>query len=140
MEDKHQLEETDKDKKLKEKEIFKFSFSSLISFIIDYSLYTIVIMISNNTILSNILARIISSIVNYVLNKRIVFKSKNSKVIEIIKYYSLAVVILIVNTLILKLLSNYIYPLIAKLLTELILFIISFIIQKKYIFKGSDKN
>ena len=125
--------------KIKKKEIFKFSFSSLICFIIDYSCYTLLLLIFKNIILSNIIARIISSIANFLINKNMVFKSNKNIKIEIIKYYFLVIIILIINTIILKILSSIINPYLSKIITELSLFILSFIIQKKFIFKGSDK-
>ena len=140
MEDKLQtkIEEIVKDKNKKGKEIYRFSFSSLISFIIDYSLYSIILLISNNIILSNVIARIFSSIVNFTINKKMVFQSKKNLKQEILKYYILAFSILILNSIVLNYLSLYINPFMAKLITELLLFILSYFIQKKFVFKGSD--
>ncbi len=135
---KNQTEELDEDKKKKEKEILKFSFSSLICFGIDYCCYIIFLFLKKNLILSNIIARIISSIANFIINKKLVFKSTNKIKIEMLKYFSLVFLILSLNTIILKFLSQIINPYIAKFIVELILFIISFGIQNKYIFKGSE--
>lgn len=137
--DKDQLEVTNKDKKKIEKEIIKFSFSSLICFLIDYTVYILVLTVSNNIILSNIIARIISSMTNFSINKNIVFKEKSNLKEQIIKYFSLVIIILLLNSTLLKMISYTINPYISKLLTELILFILSYNIQKKYIFKGCDK-
>ena len=52
------------------KEIFKFLSSSIISFFIDYILYTILNIFTNKLILSNIIARIVSATVNYNINKK----------------------------------------------------------------------
>ena len=134
---KDQMEVIEEDKK-KGKEIFKFSFSSLISFLIDYSFYSSLLLITHNIIIANIIARIISSICNFSINKKLVFKSSKNIKDEIIKYYSLVIIILILNTIILKILSNFITPYIAKIIVEILLFIINYIIQKKIIFKGSD--
>ena len=129
--------DTIKDSILVYKEIIKFSLSSLISFIIDYLLYTLFIILSNNLILSNIIARIISAIFNYVVNRNIVFENKRKISKSIIEYFSLAILILIINTLILDLLVNklFINAILAKLLVEITLFIISYIVQHKFIFK-----
>lgn len=59
------------------KEIIKFSCSSIISFFVDYSLYSIFVLTIGNIVLSNIFARIISATVNYTINKKIVFHSHN---------------------------------------------------------------
>ena len=120
------------------KEIFKFSLSGIISFIIDYLLFTIILLLSSNLVLSNVIARIISSSINYSINRNIVFKSSNSIFKSLCKYIMLAIMILLLNTIILKLLSTIINPFISKIITEIILFFISYFVQSKIIFKGSN--
>lgn len=119
------------------KQILKFSASSFISFLIDYIFYTLFTILSGNIVLANIMARIISSLTNYNINKRLVFNSKNK---SFIKYYLLVITILTLNTIILWLISHIINVYVAKIITEIILFTLSYIIQKKLIFKGSDKH
>lgn len=117
------------------KEILKFSCVSLCSFIIDYFLYVIFSLTLKNIFLSNILARMISSTFNYFMNKQLVFKGKSAN--ALIKYYLLVVIILLVNTSLLKVIVDYlmINEFIAKIIVEVSLFIISFIVQKLVIFK-----
>lgn len=119
------------------KELIKFSLSSLISFIIDYILYTLFILLSNKLIISNILARVISSITNYTINKKIVFKNKRKISKTIIEYIILSIFILSINTIILNILVNklMVNAIVAKLLVEIFLFSISYIVQQKFIFK-----
>lgn len=115
------------------KEIIKYSLSSFVSFLFDYLLYIIFILLFNNAIVSNILSRILSSTLNYNINKTYVFKSKNK---SLISYFALASIILILNTLFLSLLTYInINVYIAKIIVELVLFSLSYIIQKKIIFK-----
>ena len=117
------------------KEIIKFSLSSIISFIVDYISYIIFNIILKNVILSNIIARIISSTTNYLINKNIVFKSKNNTFKTALKYFSLVIGILLLNTLILSFLTSLnINIYLAKLITELLLFFISWLVQKNEIF------
>ena len=120
------------------KEIFKFASSSLLSFFIDYILFTILNIFTNTIIISNVISRIVSSTINYKINKHIVFKSNKKSSKSVIEYFSLALIILILNTIILKLLSYIITPLISKLITEIILFTFSWLIQKYIIFKKED--
>lgn len=136
----HSHFKTIKDSFLVYKEIFKFLMSSIISFIIDYLAYLIFIFITNNLVISNIIARIISSTCNYNINKRIVFNNKEQDHNQLLKYYVLASIILIFNTIILnflvyKLLIN---KLLAKIITELILVTLSWLVQKKIIFYKKD--
>lgn len=119
------------------KEIIKFSGSSIISFIVDYLLYSVSFILTGKLILSNALARIISGTVNYTINKKIVFKSQNNAIKSAIYYIFLALVILILNTLVLKSLVTFIgiNAFIAKIITEIILFVLSYTVQKRYIFR-----
>ena len=120
------------------KEILKFSLSSIISFLIDYFLCLVLVFTTGYVALSNIVARVVSSLINYNINRKIVFEADSNK--SFIKYYLLVLFILILNTIVLTVLSNFLNIAVAKLLTELILFTVSLTIQKKFIFKGSDKN
>ena len=119
------------------KDIIKFSGSSFLSFIVDYLLYSLLILIGNKVIISNILARIVSCNFNYYMNKKYVFKDSNKIKDSIFKYYLLAGIILIVNSLLLNILVNklLISKFIGKLLVEIILFIFNYIIQRKLIFR-----
>ena len=124
------------------KEIIKFSLSSIVSFIIDYVFFTIFLSIVKNTTISNIIARVISSIINYSINKNIVFKSKNSLYKSAVQYFLLAICILILNTIILNIFVNIfnVHPLIAKLVTEIILFFINWLIQKNIVFEHQKNS
>ena len=128
------------------KEILKFSISSILSFLIDILFFSFFIHIfkssSQVVIISNILARVISSTFNFYSNKRFVFKKKNNTKKEIISYFSLAIFILLLNTIILSLLTVVLqFPKVpAKVFTEFILFIGNYLIQSKFIFGRSDNN
>lgn len=95
-----------------------------------------------NILVVNILSRLISSFWNYTLNKKIVFKEKNKS--SLLRYYLLVIVILLLNTAMLGILVNYLAmnKYLAKILVEFILFILSFFIQKIFVFKAktSDNN
>lgn len=126
-----------KDSFLIYKNIIKFSFSSIFSFLIDYLFYVIFLISIKKILLSNILARAISSIVNYNINRKLVFDSKKKVKSSVFKYFSLVALILILNTFILNLILCYtnVNALLAKILTEILSFIISFLVQQKFIFK-----
>ena len=117
------------------KEIISFSFSGIISFIVDYLLFILFKVLLENITIANVIARAISSTLNYIINKNIVFKSNKNIVKSLLQYYSLAILILVLNTIILNLLCMIINPIVSKLITEVILFIISWLVQKKLIFK-----
>ena len=124
---------TIKDSILVYKEIIKFSLSSIISFIIDYILF-IILSTNINISISTIIARIISSSINFILNKKIILNRKNNLKKEIINYIKLAITILLFNIMIINILTLMINKPLAKLLTEFILFIANYHIQKRIIF------
>ena len=117
------------------KEIIKFSLSDIISFLIDLILFIVFKVVLNNITIANVIARAISSTINYIINKNIVFKSNKNIAKSLLEYYGLVIFILLINTLLLNLLSIIINPILAKLITEIILFIISWLVQKILIFK-----
>ncbi len=121
--------------------LIKFIFSSGTSFILDLILFTLLNFLLKKTfqaeaiLVATILARILSSLYNYFLNSRFVFKSFTKT--SIIKYYILVIVQMIVSALIVYLINKYlkiISPTIIKFNIEIILFIINYFIQKNFIF------
>lgn len=127
------------------KEILKFSTSSLIGFLADYLAYSLLFLFTQKLKLSNVLARVISASINFTLNRRFVFKSKAPLWRAAVKYALLAIGILICNTLVLELLVTFcgIHQMLAKLLTELLFFILSWLVQRLVVFKnqtGGDRQ
>lgn len=122
----------------------KFATSSFMGFLIDYALFCGLSFIFPDTktyiLLSNVAARVVSAICNYTINCRLVFKEKQT-VRSAVSYFLLAVFILCMNNVVLLIysaipeLSLYL----AKIFTELTLFVTSYLIQKKVIFKNKFK-
>lgn len=123
-------------------EILKFSLSSIVSFFIDYGMYSLLILLTHSfsSIVSlgiaNVGARVISASVNYTINRKIVFKSNANVLQTAIQYTILAILILCGNTALIELLVNSfgINPFLSKLITELVFFIISWTAQHFIIF------
>jgi putative flippase GtrA len=119
------------------KDILKFSCSSLLSFFVDYILYSVLLLLTDNLKVSNIGARVVSSCFNFTMNKRYVFRSKESILKTAVKYFALAACILAANTVLLELCTSYLIHnrFIAKILIEILLFFISWTVQKSFVFK-----
>lgn len=119
------------------KEIFKFSASSLISFVIDYLLFTLFTILTLPPVLANVLARLISGTVNFCINREFVFKSKGNILKAAIKYILLAAFILAGNTALLWVFVNvcHMNQYAAKIITEVIFFAVSWLLQKCFVFK-----
>lgn len=128
------------------KVIFGFIASSIISWVVDYALVLILTKVFSDVLSGDsfhlfsltlepklpalVIARIISSLVNYTLNRRIVFETNGS----VLRYYILAVFILAANYGLLALLTPSIPLWIAQILSQLVLYPLSFILQRKFVF------
>ena len=115
--------------------IIKYIFSSGSSFFIDILLFTIFNYFFNNILISTIIARIISSLYNYFINSRLVFKNYTKS--SIIKYYCLVIIQMFVSALsvwIINIVTN-IDATIIKIPVDIMIFVINYVIQKNFIFK-----
>ena len=130
------------------KEILKFSASSFVGFLIDYGMYALLLAVTgklavaNSLIVSNIGARVVSSAANYTINRKLVFRSNTKAVKSALQYFALAALILAGNTAILSVLVGTfgIGRMAAKVITEIILFSISWLVQKYVIFYTAEEN
>lgn len=124
------------------KEILKFSASSLISFLVDYGVYSLLLLLSANLPLSNILARVLSASVNFTLNRKYVFKSSRRIIKSAAQYFILAACILLGNTIVLELLVNVcgIHEMLAKIITEALFFVLSWLVQHSIIFRKNKSE
>ena len=121
------------------REILRFSASSLLSFFIDYGLFCALMGLTGMTVLSNVLARTVSASVNFSLNRSFVFGSRAHILRSAVRYFLLAVVVLIFNTCILRLLIGAGLPyMLAKLLTETVIFLFSWTAQRLFVFKEAN--
>lgn len=119
--------------------IFKYIMSSGLSFIIDISIFGLINTIFKNIILATIIARIISSLVNYIINRNVVFKSNLSRRKTIIQYYTLVLVQMLISAFSVDFIFSIIKfnPTIIKIMVDSIIFVANFLIQKYLIFKNS---
>lgn len=124
------------------KEIFRFSAASFVSFLLDYAMYTFFLWItmgfsqSISLFTSNVTARIVSGCFNYYVNGKLVFQKERTSIKAAAKYILLAAGILAGNTIVLEWLvylgmNQYI----GKLCTEFLFFLVSWFVQRTFIFK-----
>lgn len=125
------------------KEILKYSASSFASFLLDYGLYSLMTVCtaglgSMSLLLSNVTARMVSAGFNFTVNRRLVFQSERHVWTSAAQYAALAAAILAGNTLVLRSLVGQwsMNPFTAKLLTELLFFTASWVVQRVVIFPG----
>ena len=124
--------------------IFKFGMSSLLAAVIDYVLVLLLSALtrglapSTSLAVSVVGARLVSASVNFSINRRMVFKGDETLGRAIAKYAVLALCILAVNYALMHLLTIALgWPIaLAKLLVEVLLFSVSFLVQGKFVYRG----
>lgn len=134
-------------KLIKKYETFiKYIFSAGISFILDLVLFTFFSKLLGlaigdiSIIVGTILARIISSLVNYFLNKNKVFEHGKDKAMDketLIKYYILVVIQMGVSAFAVWIIHDVINieATFIKIFVDIIIFVVNYFVQKIFIFK-----
>lgn len=125
------------------KTILSFLGSSILCFLIDIGIYSLIIYFVYNNELSSqhifiatLFSRIISSITNFIINYKVVFKSSENIKASIVKYYSLAIVQMFASSFGTMLMTLVIQSaIVAKIVVDLLLFFASYLVQKKLIFR-----
>ena len=130
--------------------LIRFISSSIISSVIDVLLAWILLdvlklwMTSDfwRIALSSLIARILSTIVNYVINKKYVFKGKNNSKQTAKRFLILTVVITILSTLFVYVASSLhiMSEKLAKPIGDLLLFLLSYSAQTKWVFKNNESK
>lgn len=126
----------------------KFIASSLIGFLVDNVVFTVLVWMfglfaisrSFNIFVSLVVARIISAGVNYFLNRHLVFNSKAKRSLSLSRYAILAIAIMVLSyggTLVLTYLVDACGVRITgiKIIVDIILFLLSYKLQKIWVFK-----
>lgn len=123
------------------KQAAKFSASSFASFLIDYAMYALLLMIGPGLVFANIGARLISSAANYTINRKLVFRSGKKVATSAVQYFALAAFILAGNTFVLHTMvaSLGINSMAAKVLTEVLFFMISWTVQRYVVFYDGNE-
>lgn len=125
---------------------FKYLLSSLSSFLVDIGLFQLFLWISLSVgihrgalliLLSTILARIISSYFNFIMNKNFVFDGEKRIHKTIVKYYRLAVFQMLLSAAMVTVVWNMFSDseTAIKIVVDTILFIASYQVQRRWVFR-----
>lgn len=120
--------------------LLRFSLSSLVASMLDIVLFSISYKLTSNILLSIFLGRYtIGPLVNFFVNRNYVFHHKERLNKSIFKYYLFATIMGICAFLLIKVVTEQLIVgvIAAKILVETFLFIISFTMQRDYIFSNS---
>lgn len=118
--------------------ILKYILSSLFSFIVDYGVFVLMNISFPQQLMGSVfVARAISSLVNFLINRNLVFRQKGAATNAFFGYYILVVIIMVTNYGLIKLLSGNLNLSVywAKLIADTILYFVAFRIQRDFIFR-----
>jgi glycosyltransferase involved in cell wall biosynthesis len=113
----------------------RFAAISLFSAIIDFTLFSFMYWLKKNIFLAVLVGRILSASFNFTLNHHLAFKSKNKLLPAAIKYASLASFLGLIAYSLIKFIHSFginVYS--SKIIAEIALFILSFTVQRFFIF------
>lgn len=123
------------------KMILLFAASSLLAAAVDYvlvlSLSALFAKQAQGLLWSVVLARVISSFLNYMLNRKLVFEDCSRR--SVFRYYLVAAGIMAANYGLLSLISGVMPLALAKLLVELALYPLSFYLQRRFVFAWGER-
>ncbi|MBO4696599.1 MAG: bifunctional glycosyltransferase family 2/GtrA family protein [Lachnospiraceae bacterium] len=129
--------------------ILKFIGSSIASFLVDFVIFTILNLLIGDSMeettriaVATVGARIVSSIFNYTLNRKVVFKSDADMKKSLVRYFLLAICQVTVSFLLVDLIAEKWLGLgasflesVIKMVVDLVLFMISYQIQQRWVFR-----
>jgi len=127
---------------------FKFMASSFVSFLTDWGVYSILLLLLTDRLedkitlaIAVVSGKIVSSVLNFFLNRKVVFKSKSGMGGTLVRYYILWAcqtacsygLIFLLGKLFPE--GSVVVKIFLKPLVDIILFILSYQIQKRWVFK-----
>lgn len=121
----------------------KYTLASLSSFILDIAIFQFVLMLTGSLqesiriYVATVVARILSSIYNFLINKNVVFQRKDSGSGMLIKYYILCIIQMCCSAGLVLVFYRFLHipETVVKIIVDTVLFMVSYRIQKKFIFK-----
>ncbi|MGO2542626.1 MAG: GtrA family protein [Specibacter sp.] len=118
--------------------LLKFSLSSFLGFLVDTVAFLVLMAATGSLWMAVVGARAISSAANFTVNRHLVFPAGRSAPLKQTagRYFALVVFLLAANYgLLLSFTQAGLPAFPAKVLTEMVLFLLSFAVQKRYLFR-----
>lgn len=127
---------------------FKYTLASLSSFLIDYGIYSLLLVLlgflplAPKIWIAVAFARILSSLYNYTINKAVVFQNSLDTKKTLERYYLLCIVQLCCSAQLVWLVCNYtvVPAAFAKLMVDTLLFVASYYLQKNWVFQSNTQR
>ena len=118
--------------------ILKYSFASLFSALIDYIIFIIAHACGAKIMFATYIARACSCLINFTLNKNVVFKGKGNSGVQLAKYLTLVVISGTISGWAVSIISGlfpFVAPVIIKVPVEIILYLFNYTVQRTMIFE-----
>lgn len=120
------------------KEFLKNMVSSVICAVVDVGIFYLFVSKNINVFHANILARMISGVLDFVFNKKWVFQREmtSNTFFEGCKYTILFIIQMLISSLLISILNQYYakWIMVVKIIINVIMYIANFYIKKKYVF------
>jgi putative flippase GtrA len=119
----------------------RFCSVAMASFLLDFTVFTLFYQFSGQAALAVFIARSISAPFNFILNKKISFKSKNKLLLAAMKYFALVFMMAFLSLHLMNLLHDAglnMYS--SKIMAEFFIFLLNFFIQYLFIFSKRAKE
>jgi len=127
------------------KMILLFVGSSFTSMLVDYVLVIVLTAVmtphlakAKTLLISTIVARVISALVNYSINRKLVFQNRDR--LSLLRYFFVVAGIWAVNYGLLYFVSLVMPVAVGKVIVELLLYPISFLLQRNFVFPMSKEE
>lgn len=121
---------------------FRFVLTSLVTSAIDFVAFFLTYWLCGNLLVSLIMGRLIAATFNFVVSKRVVFRSSGQAWIEALRYVLLVIFLLVLSNVTISAVVKYwgINVYWAKILVETSLFLVSFSVQRLMVFASNSTN
>jgi glycosyltransferase involved in cell wall biosynthesis len=124
-------------------QLLRYAFSSMVTSFFDFLVFTLMFGITGSIMSSLLIARfVVGSMLNYIINRRLVFHSKTGVFYSLLKYYLALFIMSIISYLLInRAMEDLGFSVIAaKVVVETVLFAVTFLIQRDFVFQGKAEE
>jgi glycosyltransferase involved in cell wall biosynthesis len=123
-------------------QLLRFAFSSILASLCDFIVFTAAYQLTSHIMISLLIGRfLVGSLLNYIINRRLVFHSKVNVLTSLLKYYLALVIMSFLSYLLIEMVVAQLNlkVIAAKIVVETLLFAFSFLIQREFVFGAKEE-
>ncbi len=123
-------------------QLIKFSGSSAVTTVVDFTCFTLLYITTSNVIVSNVCARAVSASLNFAINRNLIFKDSEDIRKTAVKFFASAAAILAVKTALLKVMVDFmgLNAYLSKGAIGAAFFLVNWAVQRLIVFAGPKKD